>query len=192
MLEAAGRAALDALPAGLRRREPPALPELSQPEVLRHFLRLSQMTLGDAVVADTLGHLHDEVQPGRERGDRERPEPRRPAPGPARRDRPGPARAAHRFEQSLRAISGFDAFSFQGGAGQPGIFTSALIIRAFHEANGDLDRKREIVTTSYSHPANAAAAAVAGFDVISLLPGERGFPQPTRSKQPSPIGPRAS
>ena len=177
VLEAAGRAALDALPAGLRRREPPALPELSQPEVLRHFLRLSQMTLGDAVVADTLGTCTMKYSPVVNEAIANAPNLVDLHPGQPDETVQGLLELVHRFERLLRAISGFDAFSFQGGAGQPGIFTSALIIRAFHEANGDLDRKREIITTSYSHPANAAAAAVAGFDVISLLPGERGFPE---------------
>ena len=48
-------------------------------------------------------------------------------------------------------------------------FTSALILRAFHEANGDLERKREVITTSYSHPANAAAAAVAAAAASAVL-----------------------
>ena len=44
-MAAAGDGLAD-LPAELRRTDPPGLPELSQPQVLRHFLRLSQETLG--------------------------------------------------------------------------------------------------------------------------------------------------
>lgn len=173
--EAGLRASAD-LPAALRRATPAALPELSQPEVLRHFLRLSQMTLGDAVVADTLGTCTMKYSPLVNEAIANAPTlvDLHPAQDPATVQ--GLLELVHRFEGLLRAISGFDAFGFQGGAGQPGIFASALIIRAFHEANGDLEHKREIITTSYSHPANAAAAAVAGFHVISLLPGERGYP----------------
>ena len=175
-LAEAGAAALEALPAPLRRREPPGLPELSQPEVLRHFLRLSQMTLGDAVVADTLGTCTMKYSPVVNEAIANAPALVDLHPGQPDETVQGLLELVHRFEALLRAISGFDAFSFQGGAGQPGIFTSALIIRGFHAANGTLDRKREIITTSYSHPANAAAAAVAGFEVISLLPDERGYP----------------
>jgi glycine dehydrogenase subunit 2 len=172
----AGRSALDAIPPVLRRTDPPALPELSQPEVLRHFLRLSQMTLGDAVVADTLGTCTMKYSPVVNEAVANSPNLVDLHPGQPDDTVQGLLELVHRFEALLRAVSGFDAFSFQGGAGQPGIFTSALIIRGFHEANGDLARKREIITTSYSHPANAAAAAVAGFEVISLLPDERGYP----------------
>jgi glycine dehydrogenase subunit 2 len=45
-IEAAGREALDALPEGMRRAAPPALPEMGQMRVLKHFLRLSQENLG--------------------------------------------------------------------------------------------------------------------------------------------------
>jgi glycine dehydrogenase subunit 2 len=175
-LAEAGRPALDALPPSLRRAQPPGLPELSQPEVLRHFLRLSQMTLGDAVVADTLGTCTMKYSPIVNEAIANAPNLVDLHPGQPDDTVQGLLELVHRFEGLLRAISGFDAFSFQGGAGQPGIFTSALIIRGYHAANSDLDRRREIITTSYSHPANAAAAAVAGFEVISLLPEERGFP----------------
>ena len=40
------------IPASIRRAELPALPELSQPQVLRHFLRLSQMTMGAHLTPD--------------------------------------------------------------------------------------------------------------------------------------------
>src|SRR3954447_3602352 len=54
-MEAEREGALAAIPADLRRSDPLALPELAQNLVLRHFLRLSQMSQGAHVVADTLG-----------------------------------------------------------------------------------------------------------------------------------------
>jgi glycine dehydrogenase subunit 2 len=42
---------------------------------------------------------------------------------------------------------------------------------------GELDRRREIITTAFSHPADAATPAVAGFKVLTLYPGERGYPE---------------
>ena len=175
-LAAGGDAAGERIPRSLQRRRLPRLPELSQPEVLRHFLRLSQMTLGAHLVADTLGTCTMKYTPVIDEAIGNEPELTDLHPAQDPDTVQGLLELVVRFERLLRAISGFDAFSFQAGAGQPGIFTSALIIRGFHQANGDLDRKREIITTSYSHPANAAAAAVAGFHVISLLPGERGYP----------------
>ncbi len=48
-IAAADRDPLAGIPAALRRSRPPDLPELSQPRVLRHYLRLSQETLGNDV-----------------------------------------------------------------------------------------------------------------------------------------------
>ena len=177
-LEAARDDGLARIPAGLRRGEPPALPELSQPEVLRHFLRLSQMTLGAHVVADTLGTCTMKYTPVVDELIGRSPKLTELHPAQDPETVQGLLELVHRCEQLLREISGFDAFSFQGGAGSPGIYTSALVIRAWHDSRGELDQRRDMITTTYSHPANAATAAVAGFHVISLMPGERGYPEP--------------
>ncbi len=169
-------AALDAIPAALRRTTAPDLPELAQPLVLRHFLRLSQMSLGAHLVADTLGTCTMKYSPLV--GELIARSPKlldlHPAQDPDTVQ--GLLEIVWRCEQLLKAVSGFDAFSFQGGGGSQGIYTSALVIRAWHESRGDAGRRDEIITTAFSHPANAAAAGTAGFRVIQLMPGERGFP----------------
>jgi glycine dehydrogenase subunit 2 len=169
-------AALEAIPAALRRSVPPGLPELAQPLVLRHFLRLSQMSQGAHLVADTLGTCTMKYSPlvGELIARTPRLRELHPDQDPATVQ--GLLEIVWRCDQLLRAISGFDAFSFQGGGGSQGIYTSALVIRAWHEMRGEGHRRDEIITTTFSHPANAAAAATAGFRVISLMPGDRGFP----------------
>jgi glycine dehydrogenase subunit 2 len=169
--------ALDAIPASLRRSAAAALPELSQNLVLRHFLRLSQMSQGAHLVADTLGTCTMKYSPMVGEFLARTPKLLRLHPDQPDETVQGLLEIVWRMERLLRAVSGFDAFSFQGGGGSQGIYTSALIIRAFHEANGDGERRDEIVTSMYSHPANSATAATAGFRVISLMPDpERGFP----------------
>ncbi|HVA86357.1 MAG TPA: aminomethyl-transferring glycine dehydrogenase subunit GcvPB [Candidatus Saccharimonadales bacterium] len=174
----AGAAALDRLPAALRRTTPPNLPQLSQPEVVRHFLRLSQMTLGAHLTPDTLGTCTMKYSPivGELIARSPAMTELHPEQDPATIQ--GLLELVHRFDLLLREVSGFDAFGFQGGGGSLGIFTSALIMRACHESRGELEQRREIITTAYSHPANAAGAAVAGFRVITLMPGERGYAEP--------------
>ena len=68
-----------------------------------------------------------------------------------------------------------DAFTFQPASGAQGIYTNACLIRAYHESRGDGGKRDEIITTAFSHPADAATPAVAGFKVITLMPGEMGF-----------------
>ena len=76
----------------------------------------------------------------------------------------------------LREISGLSRFVFQPGGGSHGAFTIASMIRAYHELRGESGKRDEIITTIFSHPSNAAAAAVNGFKVITLYPDKDGYP----------------
>jgi len=64
----------------------------------------------------------------------------------------------------------------QPGGGAAAIFTNAKIVKQYHEDHGEGDQRTQIITTLNSHPANAAAAASAGFEVIHLPPGPAGYP----------------
>ena len=51
------------------------------------------------------------------------------------------------------------------------------MIRKYHELNGELRQRKEIITTLFSHPADAACPAMAGFKIITLYPDpETGLP----------------
>ena len=92
-LTGAGQDALSGLPEALRRSSARRCPELSQPRVLRHYLRLSQETLGNDVEHPPRPRdLHDEVQPEGQRGAGPLAQGHRAAPVPGRRDRAGHAR----------------------------------------------------------------------------------------------------
>jgi glycine dehydrogenase subunit 2 len=69
-----------------------------------------------------------------------------------------------------------DAFSLQPGAGSAAIYANASIIRAYHASRGETEQRREIITTIFSHPSNAACAKTAGFDVVTLYPDADGYP----------------
>lgn len=70
-----------------------------------------------------------------------------------------------------------DKFTLQPGGGSHAIYTAASMIRAYHEANGEGDQRDEIITTIFSHPADAAAPATAGYKVITLYSNdETGVP----------------
>jgi glycine dehydrogenase subunit 2 len=165
------------LPDSVRRTKPPRLPELAQPQVLRHYLRLSQMTLGMDLNPDTLGTCTMKYSP---RINEQLARSERVAELHPLQDEEtvqGILEIAYRFSEILQEISGLAAFTFQPGGGAQGIYTNACIIRAYHAARGQSQRRDEIITTAFSHPADAATPAVAGFRVITLLPGDRGYPE---------------
>lgn len=164
------------LPPALRRQDPPRLPELAQPTVLRHYLRLSQMTMGAHITPDaSLGTCTMKYSPLVNEQFARQPEMTELHPLQDDETVQGILEIVYRLEQMLCEISGMDAFSFQPGGGSQAIFLNASIIRAYHESRGELEQRREIISTAFSHPIDAAAPAVAGFRVITLMPGPNGY-----------------
>ncbi len=170
---------LERVPERMLRAGPPALPELSQVQVLRHYLRLSQMTLGFDLTPDASSgtctmkyspRVNEEVARSHRIRDLH--------PLQDADTLQGILRIVHDFGRMMCEISGMDEFSFQPASGAQGIYANACIIRAYHEARGEIDRRTEIITTAFSHPADAATPSVAGFRVITLMPGPDGYPEP--------------
>jgi glycine dehydrogenase len=71
----------------------------------------------------------------------------------------------HQLEKDLCACTGFAAVSLQPNSGAQGEYAGLMVIKAFHEANGDFQRKKIIIPSS-AHGTNPASAVMAGFEVI--------------------------
>ncbi len=168
---------LGQLPASIRRQDPPRLPELSQPQVLRHYTRLSQENLGADVNID-VGQGTCTMKYSPKVNERLVRSPKVSDLHPLQADDTvqGMLAIIYAFEQILKAISGLARFSFQPRGGSDAIYSNAAIIRAYHRDRGEAEQRDEIITTIFSHPSNAAAAKTAGFKVITLYPDENGYP----------------
>lgn len=170
---------LAGLPLSVRRVTPPALPELSQYEVLRHYVRLSQETLGNDVgVQIGKGTTTLKYSPKVQEHAARLPAVADLHPLQVEETVQGILRVMYEFEGMIKDISGMDRFSFQPGGGSQAIYTNALIMRAYHEERGQFGPggKDQVLTTIFSHPANAACPKTAGFDVVTLWPGPDGYP----------------
>ncbi|HUW96698.1 MAG TPA: aminomethyl-transferring glycine dehydrogenase subunit GcvPB [Anaerolineae bacterium] len=169
--------AMAGLPALMRRKEPPALPELSQPQVLRHYVRLSQENLGTDLNID-VGQGTCTMKYSPKINDQLARAPKMAEVHPLQEEGTvqGILEIMYRFEGILKAISGLDRFSLQPGAGSAAIYTNVSIIRAYHEARGEGAQRDEMITTIFSHPSNAACAKTAGYKIITLYPDEDGYP----------------
>jgi len=160
----------------LRRQTPLNLPELAQPQVVRHYMRLSQENLGfDLNVDIGQGTCTMKYSPKINEQLARTPQMSELHPLQPEETVQGILEIMVRFKQILKEISGMDRFSLQPGAGSAAIYTAASIIRAYHVSRGDTDR-REIVTTIFSHPSDAACAKTVGLDVVTLYPDEDGYP----------------
>ena len=166
---------LSGVPEDLRRTVPADLPELSEPQVLRHYTRLSQMCLGVDVAVDMTGTCTMKYSPKVNELVTRRPEMTELHPSQDPTTMQGLLKIVHRLASMVCKISGLDAATFQPAGGSQGIFANACIIRAYHLARGQGSQRDEIITTSFSHPADPAAASTAGYKVITLMPGPKGY-----------------
>ncbi len=165
------------LPESLRRKTPPALPEMSQVHVLRHYARLSQENLGVDLNID-IGQGTCTMKYSPKVNDQLARSPKMADLHPLQEESTvqGILEIMWRLEQCLKAISGMDRFSLQPGAGSAAIYANVAMVRAYHASRGEGADRDEVITTIFSHPSNAACAKVAGYKVITLYPDADGYP----------------
>jgi glycine dehydrogenase subunit 2 len=165
------------LPDTLRRKNPPALPELSQLHVLRHYARLSQENIGVDLNID-IGQGTCTMKYSPKVNDQLARSPKladlHPLQDPSTVQ--GVLEVMWMLEQFLKEISGMERFSLQPGAGSAAIYANVSMVRAYHAAHGEGQQRDEVITTIFSHPSNAACAKTAGYKVITIYPDPDGYP----------------
>ena len=162
------------LPANLLRQDGMNdFPELTEPEVMRHYTRISRNNVGIDTGMISLGSctmkfnpkLHEEA--ARYAGFA--------AAHPLQGDElsQGALQLMYELQDYLGEISGFDAVSLQPAAGAQGEFTGILAFRAYHLSRGDLDRT-EVLVPDAAHGTNPATAAMVGLKVVEVKSDARG------------------
>lgn len=162
------------LPAGYLREEEPELPEVSELDIMRHYTALSNRNHGvdsgfyplgsctmkynpkineDVARFDGFAHIHPLQQEETVQGAME---------------------LLYDLQEHLKEITGMDEVTLQPAAGAHGEWTGLMMIRAFHEENGDFNRTKVIVPDS-AHGTNPASATVAGFETVTVKSGEDGL-----------------
>lgn len=165
------------LPLEMKRKSKAALPEIGQARVLRHYLRLSQETLGsDFNVEIGQGTCTMKYIPKINEFLVRDPKLTELHPLQDESTVQGILEIFYKLDLCMREISGMDCFTFQPSGGTQALFTMASIVRKYHEVRGEGDQRDEIITTIFSHPSQAATAAVKGYKIITLHPDEDGFP----------------
>jgi len=147
------------------------LPALSEPELARHYARLSEMNYGVDSGPFPLGSCTMKYNPKFTEALAAHPDA---AVHPDRPDESlqGLLSVAAQLQDYLGRIGGMDAVTLQPPAGAAGEFTGIHIAKAYHEHNGD--NRTEVVIPDSAHGTNFATAAMAGFDVVELPSAEDG------------------
>lgn len=181
---------LSKLPASLRRPAPPAFPEVGQMRVIKHFLRLSQHNLGGDFNIDIgQGTCTVKYNPKINEVIARNPKAARIHPHQDESTVQGALEVFHGMDQIFREISGMDRFTLQPSSGSHAILVMASLLQKYHEVNGESHRD-ELITTIFSHPSDAAAAAVKGYKIITIYPDENGFPDLDALK--AAVGPKTA
>lgn len=159
------------IPSHLLRAESPGLPEVSEPEVVRHFTRLSQMNYSIESNFYPLGSCTMKYNP--------KACEKVAALQQFREIHPlwpqllgggsltqGALELLYNTERVLAEITGFAEFTLQPMAGAHGELTSVMIMAAYHRQKGN--RKTHIIIPDSAHGTNPASARLGGFDVVSI------------------------
>jgi glycine dehydrogenase subunit 2 len=154
------------LPADLIRGPIEGFPEVSEPEVLRHFLRLSQWNLGAATTFYPLGSCTMKYNPVANEVVARLPgfaglHPFAPDDGAQ-----GALELISELEGLLAEISGMAAVSLQPAAGAQGELTGMKMIRAYHVDRGR-PRSKVIIPAS-AHGTNPASATLCGYSTVQI------------------------
>jgi glycine dehydrogenase subunit 2 len=159
--------ALDRIPAEARRDTPPALPELNEPEVVRHYVNLSQLNFAIDTGFYPLGSCTMKFNPKINEWAARLPGFAALHPLSPDEVAQGTLQLLWELEQILAEVSGMRAVSLQPAAGAQGELTGILMIRAYHLSRGDTERTEVLVPDS-SHGTNPATATMAGLRTITI------------------------
>ena len=155
------------------KRDSLSLPGLTEPELARHYTRLSQMNYGVESGPYPLGSCTMKYNPKFTEDVAALPS------GLVHPDRSasstqGTLELLYGLQDYLARIGGMDAVTLQPPSGAAGEFTGILLATAYHEAKGERDQRTEVVIPDSAHGTNFASAALGGYDVVELPSGDDG------------------
>ena len=163
-----------AIPSGLLRSAPPALPEVSEVDVVRHYTNLSQMNFGVDTGFYPLGSCTMKYNPKINEEIAAMPAFQGIHPLQDESTVQGVLEVYSEMERALSAITGMKRFTLNPCAGAHGELTGLMVMRSYHASRGDLARTKVIVPDS-AHGTNPASAAVCGLSIVEVKSNASGL-----------------
>ena len=155
------------LPENLLRQEDPALPEVDELTVVRHYTNMSNNNFGVDTGFYPLGSCTMKYNPKINEEMAAHPQFTALHPLQNVETVQGALSAYYQLQRSLSEIAGMAEFTLNPFAGAHGELTGLMVIRRYHESRGDAKRTKIIVPDS-AHGTNPASAAVCGLDVVEV------------------------
>ena len=155
------------LPENLLRQEAPALPDVDELTVVRHYTNMSNNNFGVDTGFYPLGSCTMKYNPKINEEMAAHPQFTALHPLQNVETVQGALSAYYQLQRSLSEIAGMAEFTLNPFAGAHGELTGLMVIRRYHESRGDAKRTKIIVPDS-AHGTNPASAAVCGLDVVEV------------------------
>jgi glycine dehydrogenase subunit 2 len=165
---------MEHLPEKYLRKKPAELPEVSEPDIIRHYTNLSMKNFGVDANFYPLGSCTMKYNPKINEEMAALPGFSSVHPLQPEETVQGCLELMYRLEALLCEIAGMDAFSLQPAAGAQGEITGLMIMRKYLDDHG-LGHKNIILVPDSSHGTNPASAALAGFEVQTVPSNEKGL-----------------
>jgi glycine dehydrogenase subunit 2 len=160
------------VPERLRRKASVRWPELSEPEVVRHYTRLSQMNFGIDTSPYPLGSCTMKYNPKVSEQLARRPGAALLHPYQPESTVQGALELTWRLERLLSKVTGLPEVSLQPAAGAHGEYAALLMVRAYFRDRGELERRTEVLLPDTAHGTNPASASMAGFVAKEIVSKE--------------------
>lgn len=154
------------IPAAFLRQEPPALPEVSQLDLVRHFTELSQRTFGVDSGFYPLGSCTMKYNPKVNEDVAAMPGLAGLHPLEDARDTQGALKLMFELQTMLAEIGGMDAVTLQPAAGAHGELTGLKLIRAYHRNRGE--SRTQVIVPDSAHGTNPASVTVCGMEAVEI------------------------
>jgi glycine dehydrogenase subunit 2 len=160
------------IPAGLLREKPAELPEVSEPEIIRHYNRLSRRNFDLDTGFYPLGSCTMKYNPRLNERVAALPGNARLHPAADPEDAQGALELMYLLQGSLGEICGLPHVSLQPSAGSQGELAGLLLTRAYHADRGRSPHK--VLTPDTAHGTNPASVTMAGYEVVKVATNEDG------------------
>lgn len=162
------------IPENLLRTEPVPLPEVTEPEVVRHYVGLSRRNYGVDVGFYPLGSCTMKYNPKVNEDIANLPGFAKLHPYQPVEMTQGILALLYNLEKMLCEIAGLSACTLQPAAGAHGELTGLFIIKAYHRARGEDSIRTQILVPDSAHGTNPASAAMCGYEVVEIPSDLRG------------------
>jgi glycine dehydrogenase subunit 2 len=160
------------IPEELRRTEPARLPEVAEPELVRHFSALASRTFGIDTGFYPLGSCTMKHNPRVNERVVALPGFRDLHPHQEEEGAQGALELMWRLQEMLAEVAGLDAVSLQPAAGSQGELTGLLLMRAYFADRGE--ERTKVIVADTAHGTNPASVAMAGYELANVGTDARG------------------